>query len=187
MSEVTRVLFLDVDGVLNRLDPETEELLTVAAPGMRPPHVIELNVVRALNAAIAACPDTRLVVSSTWREDFPSPEDFCLHAGVDPALLHADWRTRFSSDPSSPHSRPDEIEEWLSRHPEVWDWVVVDDTPFAFPPDRFIPVPPERGLTFRLLREALWTLGYSLDETYAARPRRRRAASRPPLVGGTRG
>jgi HAD domain in Swiss Army Knife RNA repair proteins len=175
MSEVTRVLFLDVDGVLNRLDPDTEELLTVAAPGMRTPHVVELNVVRALNAAIAGCPDTRIVVSSTWREDFASPEDFCVQAAVDPALLHADWRTKFSPEPDSPRSRPDEIEEWLSRHPEVRDWVILDDTPFDFPRDRFIPVPPERALTFRLLREALWTLGYTLDETYAARPRRRTA------------
>lgn len=174
---VDRVVFLDVDGVLNRIDPETGGLLTLPAPGMEFPYWVELNVVRTLNAVFAQCTDTRLFISSTWRMGLGTPEQFVHHTSIDPCLLHEDWRTPPTEDWGEPDPRPKEVADWLSRHPEVTAWVAVDDTLFGFPQEHFIPVDGSLGLTYPLLRETLSVIGYTLDDAHGVKRRRARNVS----------
>lgn len=169
---VDRVLFLDVDGVLNRIEPETDAFLTMPAPGMEPPYWVELNVVATLNAVLAQCPRARIVVSSTWRMSLSTPALFTQHTRVDPALLHEDWRTPSTEDGADPDSRPGEIADWLSRHPEVDRWVAVDDTLYSIPAAHFVPVDAEFGLTYPMLQEALRILGYTLGPAHVVEPER---------------
>lgn len=74
--------------------------------------------------------DIKIVISSTWRKgkDF---EDFSLRVIENTPkfaqkflnLVHEDWRT--GSDING--FRGNEVQEWLNRHPEVINFVCIDD------------------------------------------------------------
>jgi hypothetical protein len=115
-----RILFLDVDGVLNHRG------VFVAGNGAMPLCQAALGeLARVINDA-----DCRVVLSSTWR---------LLGRAVErlPILLryqfHEDWRTieiRHGKSPGGvwlPTKRGEEIDEWLGRHPEVERYAIVDD------------------------------------------------------------
>jgi hypothetical protein len=123
LEEPSKVLFLDVDGVLNHRGVFTGGAMHVICPDAwrRCKEVIE-----ATGAAI--------VLSSTWRRG-----DLITDAGLAKLreiglfeLTHWNWRTRydlFESDypPGQKWYRGYEIEEWLKRHPEVTRYAIVDD------------------------------------------------------------
>ncbi|MFA5488824.1 MAG: HAD domain-containing protein [Candidimonas sp.] len=66
---------------------------------------------------------TVIVVSSTWRKynTRESMETIFAQNGL-VVPLHDDWKTIVGRG-----FRGDEVDEWLSRHPEVTDYVCVDD------------------------------------------------------------
>lgn len=129
-----RVIFLDVDGVLNHLKA-FEEQKGCGAEVICP---AALEMLRQLVYFSRA----KVVLSSTWRKGRePNRLVECLrkHGVLDEA--HDDWKTKdwvckpqriLPPDVQPPSSaeygcRGDEIAEWLSRHPEVTQYVILDD------------------------------------------------------------
>ncbi len=116
---MSAVLFLDVDGVLNHRD-------TFAGPR---PHLCK----KAINRLARVVSETgcKVVLSSTWRK-IDSHVDELRAAGGFPSP-HADWRTIDmpfivrNGIIVSTAMRGNEIAEWLSRHPEVDRYAIVDD------------------------------------------------------------
>lgn len=103
-----KVLFLDIDGVVtstrangfNDFDPFTVH-----------------QIVWCCRQA-----DYRIVLSSTWRHAGFSVEGFWQV--IFDGLFHEDWRT--TSDHFASR-RGGQVDEWLSRHPEVTEYVILDD------------------------------------------------------------
>lgn len=118
------VLFLDVDGVLNHR--------AVFFPGNGPDPLCPLAVKRLCELMDAT--KAQIVLSSTWRlggRDSRSMQKLEAAGVLD--RLHADWRTvdlpnRIQNGILLPDNRRGrEIAEWLSRHPEVTSYAIVDD------------------------------------------------------------
>lgn len=105
---MTRVLFLDIDGVVLH----GEGLWSGNGNHYLPPEKVELvaQVCRRAGAVI--------VVSSTWRRSDQTETD--LQAKGLP--VHRDWRTDFAGN-----LRGDQIDRWLKAHPETESYAIVDD------------------------------------------------------------
>lgn len=114
MSE--RVIFLDFDGVI-RVAPEYA-VFTGPDPAIFCPDRIER--VRQCCRLL----DARIVVSSDWRLFGGSRDnkpEIMEHLGVLATWLHDDWAT-----PVCGH-RWNEVTRWLSDHPEVTEYAVLED------------------------------------------------------------
>lgn len=102
------VIFLDVDGVLNTYYSMKADTYVC------PQAVYWLNHLE----------DHQIVYSSTWRlgKNQRELEEMRLKMGIT-IPLHSDGRT------CNRHGeiRGDEINEWLGRHPEVTDYLIIDD------------------------------------------------------------
>ena len=137
-----KVLFLDIDGVLlngpdlykygNRYLPEEK--------------------INLLNS-ICEATECVIVVSSTWRLHDECMDEL-IAAGVS-AEFHEDWKTDYPA-PHPQHSlievgktRGREIKEWLDRHPEVENYVIIDDNSDILDEqmDNFVKTEFEIGLT----------------------------------------
>jgi hypothetical protein len=122
---VDKVVFLDMDGVLctprAALALGDRGIITV----LDPVAVGMLNIL-CLRA------DAELVISSSWRKMYPEHafRSMLWMAGVR-VEIHRDWRTVDAWDEGMNwHGmtlRGHEIEEWLSRHPEITHHVILDD------------------------------------------------------------
>ena len=68
------------------------------------------------------------VLSTSWTKflDFTSMETILMQCGLAFLVrsLHTDWET--DKEPSS--TRAQQIDDWLHAHPEVQNWVALDDT-----------------------------------------------------------
>jgi hypothetical protein len=112
---VERVLFLDIDGVLNHAASGRREGVPGMAAWLDPRHLEPLN-------RVALATNARLVISSSWRvgrslEDVRTLlRDFGVLAPIVDATPVAESRRR-----------EEEILTWLARHPEVQAYAVVDD------------------------------------------------------------
>lgn len=166
-TPIADVIFLDVDGVLNRLDERGEVLVTLQAPGMTGAAVVDLNITSALDHVLRQVPWIRLVTSSTWRISHPSHDldintlaDFCRYTRLGADLFHPDWRTDLI-DPDANRAR--EVGDWLRKHPEVTRSATIDDNfqhEFReLPQCRFIRVDWRDGLTFDRLEQLMLHFG----------------------------
>ena len=121
-----RVIFLDIDGVLN--SSRTAVAFQKEWQRKFDPVAVQMLYRVALNAG------AQLVISSTWRlfDDWRS-----LITG---SLVEAGWpldsaitlysRTTtdsFNTPYGMERSRGDEIAEWLNKHPDVIDYIILDD------------------------------------------------------------
>ena len=102
------IIFLDIDGVLN-------DAFTTADLMDDRPKKEHLDCLKAIIDATGA----KIVLSSTWRL-FPSARNDVKNALRNVGLEFID-RTKELRD------RASEIQEWLSRHPEVDKFVILDD------------------------------------------------------------
>ena len=124
-----KVVFLDVDGVLNasmRVNRGTKgfNLIDWVLPG----PVAHVNRI---------CRETgaKLVISSTWRQDKTVPElqQMFAEAGIMGDIIDKTevgpciWHIQKGFDDCWQDHRGAEIKEWLDRHPEVTSFVVLDD------------------------------------------------------------
>lgn len=145
---MTKVLFLDVDGVLNR-----RSLLTVEADtfALCPKACARLKVLVAMTGA-------RIVLSSSWR----SSEQHISYLRKYNVLeqMHDDWQTK---EIGNGKTRGDEIDEWLSRHPEVTQFAIVDDVDDFLPKQRryFVHTSYEQGLLDKHVKRLAAILGAS--------------------------
>lgn len=101
-----KVIFTDVDGVYN----------TPAVRATDRTMVMEDKILSV--RALAKADDAFVVISSSWRVEFPD-EVQALFEG----LLHEDWRTIDRPD----RNRGLEVADWLARHPETKAYVIIDD------------------------------------------------------------
>src|SRR3954471_8632333 len=102
-----KVIFLDIDGVLNcAKTPNPRHFPYIADPQL-------LTLYRTLVEKTGA--DT--VLSSTWRHD-PIGLLAARHYGIPFVDVIPDMQH---------HSRCDEIKAWLKKHPEVTRYLVLDD------------------------------------------------------------
>lgn len=111
-----KVLFLDIDGVI----------CTDRSNIFVPPHEDQMEWDPcAVDLIIHACKklNLKIVISSTWKQTAPTMLELNLKKFNLFPLLHDDWKTpsKFSA------TRGDEIWLWLQDHPEVIDYVIVDD------------------------------------------------------------
>lgn len=114
-----KIVFLDIDGVLcNRAALMSHQRINDMA-------ILDRACVARLDTLCAAGgDDVRIVISSSWRK-FHSRAEMAEHLelhGLRPAMVHADWRTKVLDG-----ERGDEIAEWLSRHAEVTEFIILDD------------------------------------------------------------
>lgn len=133
------VLFLDIDGVVL----SGKELRRTRNNRYLPPAQI------ALLNDVCERTGCHVVVSSTWRMDERCRE-LLVSAGFT-GRFHDDWRTKRWHSVGSLYvgdRRGGEIAEWLSRHPEVELYAIVDDdsdmTAEQMP--RFVQTPFEDGM-----------------------------------------
>lgn len=98
------VIFLDIDGVLT----------SARCNGF---HDFDLWAVTFIRWACAKG-NAKIVISSTWRSNKDAQAVFTKTFGE---YLHNDWKTCYKGQ------RQDEIDDWLSKHPEVSNFIVIDD------------------------------------------------------------
>ncbi len=117
-----KIIFLDVDGVLCTLRSH----LAYHGRGGLWNHWDGCAVEILKRMCGAGC---RIVVSSTWRLNCPTPDDDSSELGqklgehgLREFLFRPGWRT-----PSSDKERGHEIAAWLKAHPEITDYVILDD------------------------------------------------------------
>jgi hypothetical protein len=118
-----KVIFLDFDGVLNSAASFHMELRVPREQRKCPVNETLCRVCCSnLQFVIDQTPGVKIVLSTTWRELFDMDwlRAKLLEYGVDGTLV-------IDRTPSSFRSRGHEIEEWLMDHPEVHDFVIIDD------------------------------------------------------------
>lgn len=117
-----KIIFLDFDGVIityrshyayNKRFIQPEQPL---GP-FKDLDVVTCNFLRR----ICKYHNIKIVVSSTWRVNKSTCMDRLVEAGLF-EYLHEDWRTIQSG-----RNRGSQIKEWLERHSECEDYLIIDD------------------------------------------------------------
>lgn len=120
-----KVIFLDVDGVLN--SPKSK---TYAPSGWRGIDNAKLKKVKAIVDAT----DAKVVLSSTWKTEI---DKNMHHASSDGKYMMNKFKYEgrfkiFDKTPDAENSshRGEEIRMWLDKHPDVDNFVILDDIDF---------------------------------------------------------
>lgn len=119
-----KVLFLDIDGVLN----SAEFMLNKRHIRRPTPHEIDAVTVPRLNSVIART-GAKICVSSTWRigRDAMLLEEILRSHGVRCDVVGTTPETFRMDNERGWSFRGNEIQMWLDRHPEVSTFAIVDD------------------------------------------------------------
>ena len=102
-----KIIFLDVDGVI-----------TSPRVGWRRFDIFAVQFLNWLCREI----DAKIVISSTWRYNHPKEEFEQFFTAI-----HEDWRTDTDLLRNGTNCRGDEIQLWLNNHPEVTQYIILDD------------------------------------------------------------
>lgn len=110
-----KIIFLDIDGVLNVRYPGRDEYGRLFHP-----HLVEnlRNIVEKTEA--------KIVISSTWRMSGLSIMKEMWEKRDLPGEV-IDIIPNFMRERGTILCRGDEIKDWLDRHPEVTNYVYIDD------------------------------------------------------------
>lgn len=141
-----KVLFLDVDGVLNkRSDFEVMHNDNL---------VLNYTLVTRLQKIIADT-NCKIVVSSTWR---------ILEDNWDFLKKHVDL---YDATDQLPKCRGDQIQRWLNKHPEVTRYVIVDDDSDMLDSQlrHYVPTEMLYGLTDNAAYRITYRLNNDIPET----------------------
>lgn len=122
-----KIVFLDIDGVLNWNG--TEDRIG-GYIGLCPERIARLNEITD------AHPDAKIVISSTWRKvysagaynDFDGLKKLLADRGVKAEIIGHTVIT------FSHLGRGEEIRQWVEGHPEITEYVVLDDDTEAMEP-----------------------------------------------------
>lgn len=168
-----RVLFLDIDGVLNDRDTliaadstDTATEAEAAIVGMDPCALlgdlrsISAEMVRHLNTLIERAKVDGVVISSSWRIGFSLQfiEAVLKHHGFKGTVIGKTPRSN-PRDGSFRILRGWEIREWLVDHPEVTDFVILDDDSDMDDLPNFVHVNGSKGLTMNDIEQAVACFG----------------------------
>lgn len=133
-----RVLFLDIDGVLN--STRTEVAFNGSPRGFAPAEVAQMDAVAlGLVRGLCRAANVSIVLSSSWR----------VTHGWDEVGRALDLPI-FDRTPSLPDCRGAEIARWLADHPGVEAWAILDDNPDMLRSQRwrFVRVDGAEGLSW---------------------------------------
>lgn len=118
-----KVVFLDIDGVLNFYDSEAK------APGG---YVgIAEKCVKNLRRIIEAT-NAYIVLVSTWKDEWNKEEELCTPMGV---YLNKKLKRHglhvIDKTTDKTYNRGEGIDNWLKRHDNTESWIVLDDDIFS--------------------------------------------------------
>jgi len=148
-----KILFLDIDGVLNcPKTPNPRDL----------PYIVDKGLLRRLLRVTNAC-KVKIVLTSSWR--------------VDPIGLYAAryWGIPyFDICPDLPErSRREEIRLWLARHPKVTRFAILDNEDDGLDGLPLFQPPAQTGLTADIAKALkLFFEGKTDDDKRASAPKR---------------
>ena len=118
-----KILFLDVDGTLNH----TSWYISDEYQKLGPSEELDLDP-RCIERINTVCKETgcKIVISSDWRRD-ANWKQRLEKAGLE-NIVDCTPITLFGQFGSTYHfSRGEEIQMWLEWHPEVKNYIIVDD------------------------------------------------------------
>ena len=189
------IIFLDVDGVVNRIGAADESDGDVASDGDNASQAsdddddyadrIEGRLLRRVQAlAASAAPRAVVVLSSDWRAQ-PDARAYVQKRLERLGVAMVGW-TPLARDRA--FARPAEILQWLRAHAaeHCGRFVVVDDRDLhrelggKHLADRFVQTDPKRGFTEASLRAAVEILARPADERAPATTPAKVAAASPP-------
>ena len=189
------IIFLDVDGVVNRIGAADESDGDVASDGDNASQAsdddddyadrIEGRLLRRVQAlAASAAPRAVVVLSSDWRAQ-PDARAYVQKRLERLGVAMVGW-TPLARDRA--FARPAEILQWLKAHAaeHCGRFVVVDDRDLhrelggKHLADRFVQTDPKRGFTEANLQEAVAVLARPADERAPATTPAKVAAASPP-------
>lgn len=111
------VIFLDFDGVLNS-EAYARGRTGVAIDPSRMP----------LLKQIVDSADAKIVLSTSWREHWSPDPAKCNSTGLQIDRIFDSFGLQIlDKTPQHPEGREAQIQSWLLRHPEVQNFVVLDD------------------------------------------------------------
>lgn len=146
LAGIQKLVFLDVDGVLNTIDYKDhrgdngdngDRYLFIregcSIVGIYPEFVAKLN------RLVESCEGegVRFVMSSTWREDYLDTLDYLAAQGFKGVFIGMTTLEDLAYDPALGRSlrryrhRGEDILHWLNRHEYKGDYVIIDDDPEA--------------------------------------------------------
>ncbi len=112
-----KIIFFDIDEVAVTLRANL-------AAGMAKRDKVDPVVMGLLNRLMECDSETQIVISSARRIIYTKEEILTLfREGGFIGDFHQDWRTPVSKT----NKRGDEVDAWLTRHPEVTRYVCIDD------------------------------------------------------------
>jgi hypothetical protein len=140
-----RVVFLDIDGPVI---PFSMFLINPMASADRILAPIPLAVLRVLCEKSGALVVFNSTHNQSW-DDIPDIDEQMIAYGFSADFIHSDMKTKYPT-----LSREDAVLEWLSRHPNIDDWIAFDDARFT-DAENLIWVDPDAGLHLGHLNKAL--------------------------------
>ncbi len=161
-----KVVFLDIDGVLNLT--HTSSLAGANFSKARNRKNLPLNPnIKAVNSIFEGLEgENYFVISSTYRfgNTKEGMENLLQQHGFE-GVLHEDWATKMLYC-----ERGKEVQEWLSRHSDVEAWVCLDDNNNFSENDRLVLTDTCKGLLSFDALLAQYLLGIiSADEALPAK------------------
>lgn len=146
-----KILFLDVDGVLNMHN----------SGGMYALNRKRLQLLEKIITDTGA----EIVLSSSWRKDANAFKRLCRVLGYR-GLKIRDKTPEFWRDEEGKRLvRGHEIKDWLNRHPEVTEYVIVDDDSDMLDSQlrHFVQTEPNTGLTDILAYRIIYKLNNGVE------------------------
>ena len=139
-----KILFLDIDGVLN--SSRTAQAFKVFPHDFKDLEKFD-KVAIALIKLLCEETESKIVLSSSWRHDFSSLQ--AANGLKLPILFSTPRKCNVLENPH--HLRGMEIKEWLSQHPEVTKYAIVDDSSDMLEEQRdfFVHVSTAYGLSYK--------------------------------------
>ena len=117
-----RVIFLDIDGVLN--DAATDEYTPAGFMG------IDGYKVKLLHRIVEAT-DASIVLTSTWKTEWSKYEELLAKDGAYLNIMLAEEGLQILDKTTDQViDRGAGISRWLNEHPDIESWAVVDDEVF---------------------------------------------------------
>lgn len=144
-----KVLFLDIDGVLNSVGSAIYHNRNYCAGKFEESSLLKLDPICCSNLLyiLEEVPDLKIVVSSTWRKYKELLSDF--NRILDDLGINTYEKVTGTTPVSEDGYRGYEIDSYLKDHPEIKDFVILDDDSDMEPHmNRLVKTDSRNGLTF---------------------------------------
>lgn len=131
------IIFLDIDGVLLPFGSYNWDISKVLR---KPYNYLDRMIARTKLTALDnyfPSDKNQVVLISTWRHLFPNAFLLKYLEGIGLGdVLHTDWIAKHSERHQSAKSV--DIQMWLLKHPDVTDWIIIDDEDQGVPEGHWV-------------------------------------------------